>query len=397
MNATAEQYFPLVVPATSLLLGLALLAGWRSLREHRYLLWLAAGYILTAFPLAAQILMDNARLATWSVLTGAFYCAGSWTTAQGFALRSGGRVPMWAALAISVGTLSALFCFSQLSDVLGARIVFLNLGMGPLLALALPVLFGRDRADTLFERLLRRTYLLLVVYAILRPLLAWLLAGWFTSSGLPRSGLWLWMLAFNLLLNLWLLFLLLGGLAQQLMGELRHERNHDPLTLLLNRRAFFEIANQRLQHSPANHWALLACDVDHFKQVNDTWGHAAGDNVLRQVGVLLQQMTRPGDLVARFGGEEFVLLLRCADLPTAIRIAERIRIGLTEMHSSPVRQTMTASFGVTLVATAEDLQSALERADMAVYRAKHEGRNRVIASPSGDTAGDIHAGQQTTV
>ena len=390
MSATAEQYFPLVVPATSLLLGLALLAGWRSLRDHRYLLWLAAGYICTAFPLAAQILMDNNRLATWSVLTGALYCAGSWATAQGFALRSGGRVPVPAALAISLITLFALFCFSRLSDVLGARIVFLNLGMGLLLALALPALFGRKQPDTLFERLLRRTYLLLVAYAILRPLLAWLLAGWFTSSGLPRSGLWLWMLAFNLLLNLWLLFLLLGGLAQQLMGELRHERNHDPLTLLLNRRAFFEIANQRLQHGPANQCALLACDVDHFKQVNDTWGHAAGDNVLRQVGVLLQQMTRPGDLVARFGGEEFVLLLRCADPATAARVAERIRAGISEMQCSPAKQTITASFGVTMVAAADDLESALERADLAVYQAKREGRNRVIASPSQGGTDSIH-------
>lgn len=389
MSATAEQYFPLVVPATSLLLGLALLAGWRSLRDHRYLLWLAAGYICTAFPLAAQILMDNARLATWSVLTGALYCAGSWATAQGFALRSGGRVPVPAALAISLITLFALFCFSRLSDVLGARIVFLNLGMGLLLALALPALFGRKQPDTLFERLLRRTYLLLVAYALLRPLLAWLLAGWFTSSGLPRSGLWLWMLAFNLLLNLWLLFLLLGGLAQQLMGELRHERNHDPLTLLLNRRAFFEIANQRLQHGPANQWALLACDVDHFKQVNDTWGHAAGDNVLRQVGVLLQQMTRPGDVVARFGGEEFVLLLRCADPTTAARVAERIRAGISEMQCSPAKQTITASFGVTMVAAADNLESALERADLAVYQAKREGRNRVIASPSQDGTDSI--------
>ncbi|MGE8233079.1 MAG: diguanylate cyclase domain-containing protein [Stenotrophomonas sp.] len=396
MSATAEQYFPLVVPATSLLLGLALLAGWRSLRDHRYLLWLAGGYICTVFPLAAQILMDNARMATWSVLTGAMYCAGSWATAQGFALRSGGRVSGPAALAISLITLLALFCFSRLDDVLGTRIVFLNLGMGLLLALALPVLFDSEQPDTLFERLLRRTYLLLVAYAILRPLLAWLLAGWFTSSGLPRSGLWLWMLAFNLLLNLWLLFLLLGGLAQQLMGELRHERNHDPLTQLLNRRAFFEIANHRLQHDPARPWALLACDVDHFKQVNDTWGHAAGDNVLRQVGVLLQQMTRPDDLVARFGGEEFVLLVHCHDLPTAARIAERIRVGLSQMHCSPAKQSITASFGVTMVATAQDLESALERADLAVYQAKHEGRNRLILSPSQDGTDCMLPDQQAT-
>lgn len=396
MSATAEQYFPLVVPATSLLLGLALLAGWRSLRDHRYLLWLAGGYICTVFPLAAQILMDNARMATWSVLTGAMYCAGSWATAQGFALRSGGRVSGPAALAISLITLLALFCFSRLDDVLGARIVFLNLGMGLLLALALPVLFDSEQPDTLFERLLRRTYLLLVAYAILRPLLAWLLAGWFTSSGLPRSGLWLWMLAFNLLLNLWLLFLLLGGLAQQLMGELRHERNHDPLTQLLNRRAFFEIANHRLQHDTARPWALLACDVDHFKQVNDTWGHAAGDNVLRQVGVLLQQMTRPDDLVARFGGEEFVLLVHCHDLPTAARIAERIRVGLSQMHCSPAKQSITASFGVTMVATAQDLESALERADLAVYQAKHEGRNRLILSPSQDGTDCMLPDQQAT-
>ncbi|MGH8052423.1 MAG: diguanylate cyclase domain-containing protein [Stenotrophomonas sp.] len=378
MSATAEQYFALVVPATSLLLGLSLVAGWNSLREQRYLLWMAAGYILVGLPLAAQSLMTNAQMAQWAVVTGASYCLGSLGSAQGFAARSGGRVSTAAAIFIIALTLGGLFYFSRITDQLGARVIVINAGMALLLALPVPHLLRNGRPARAFERLLLYSYLVLVAYSLLRPLTAFTFAFQANSAVLSRSGLWLWMLAINLMLNLWFVFLLLGSVIYGLMSRLRHERNHDPLTALLNRRAFFEIANKRLKNERRARWALVGCDVDHFKRINDTWGHAAGDHVLREVGALLTRMVRQNDVVARFGGEEFVLLLRCQDLGTAFDITERIRATLSRTPYSPIKEALTASFGVTMVEGAEDLSDALQRADIAVYEAKRGGRNQVI-------------------
>lgn len=377
MSATAEQYFALVVPATSLLLGLSLVAAWYALREQRYLLWLAAGYILTGIPLGVQSLMSNVQMAHWTVGTGALYCAGALATAQGFAARIGGRVAPAAALLVMTLTLALLFYFSRVDNVDEARMLVLNTGMALLLGLPLPQLF-RSPLDSALERLLRLSFLVLVVYSLLRPVVVFGLASQPLSSELSRSGLWLWMLAINLMLNLWFVFLVLGNVVHGLVERLRHERNHDPLTLLLNRRAFFEVASQRLAGNRSQQWAVLACDVDHFKRINDTWGHAAGDHVLRHMGTLLRGMVRPHDIVARFGGEEFVLLLRCQNIDNAHAIADRIRDTLAATPCSPIKEALTASFGVTLLAHARDLSAALERADRAVYQAKRSGRNQVV-------------------
>lgn len=377
MSTTAEQYFALVVPATSLLLGFSLVAAWNSLREQRYLLWLAAGYILIGIPLGLQSLMTNSQMANWAVLTGALYCTGSLASAQGFASRIGSQLMRGPALLIIAVTLALLFYFSRVNNILEARMLVLNTGMALLLALPLPTLL-RNGMDTALERLLRLSYLALVIYSLMRPLVVFYLASQPLSNELSRSGLWLWMLAINLMLNLWFVFLLLGGVVHGLMERLRHERNHDPLTQLLNRRAFFEVAHLRLARDRQRQWAVLACDVDHFKRINDTWGHAAGDHVLRHMGTLLKGLVRNHDIVARFGGEEFVLLLRCQDIDTAHAIAERIRTTLAATPCSPIKDTLTASFGITLVTNPKDLADALERADLAVYEAKRNGRNQVV-------------------
>src|SRR5690606_25776240 len=113
---------------------------------------------------------------------------------------------------------------------------------------------------------------------------------------------------------------------------------------LLNRRAFREAAEPLLRDRRLGPWTLLIGDIDHFKRINDTWGHARGDYVLQTVATTLIQQVRSDDLVARFGGEEFVLLLR-TDLASAEIIAQRIRTELSENKSLlPDGERMTISF-----------------------------------------------------
>jgi diguanylate cyclase (GGDEF)-like protein len=160
----------------------------------------------------------------------------------------------------------------------------------------------------------------------------------------------------------------------------------DELTGLANRRQLGtaldrEIALSRRQLTPL---AVVLVDIDRFKAVNDTYGHAAGDDVLQGTADVLRQATRDADLVGRWGGEEFLLLLPTADADVAALVAERCRASLAD-HDFPVVSTVTASFGVALLADDDDADALVARADEALYRAKGGGRDRVevAAAPVG--------------
>jgi diguanylate cyclase (GGDEF)-like protein len=170
--------------------------------------------------------------------------------------------------------------------------------------------------------------------------------------------------------------------------ELKKQASTDPLTGLQNRRFFFTEADERLATAKSNQTPLsvLIVDIDHFKRVNDTHGHACGDRVIVTLAQLLKQQSRTDDLVARFGGEEFVLLLPNADLQQAEVIAERIR-GAAELASVKTEAgellRVTVSIGTAALNLAsESVEAALARADRALYEAKNKGRNRVVSDLS---------------
>jgi diguanylate cyclase (GGDEF)-like protein len=126
--------------------------------------------------------------------------------------------------------------------------------------------------------------------------------------------------------------------------------------------------------------AVLMVDMDHFKAINDTLGHAAGDKVLRCAAEMLRSALRRDALLARYGGEEFVAMVPVADLQSACQVAERMRRLLAQAPWAdvvPGLQGLTASVGVTLLEDAEPMERALSRADEALYRAKNGGRNQV--------------------
>ena len=127
--------------------------------------------------------------------------------------------------------------------------------------------------------------------------------------------------------------------------------------------------------------AMVALDLDHFKTVNDTHGHHAGDVVLRSVGKTLSDHTRGSDQVFRLGGEEFLVVLYDSDAARAARVAEEFRIAIADLDlpSGPI----TASFGVAGLREDEDWQAWLRRCDRHLYRAKSEGRNQVVADVEG--------------
>jgi diguanylate cyclase (GGDEF)-like protein len=170
----------------------------------------------------------------------------------------------------------------------------------------------------------------------------------------------------------------------RLREALRSQSIRDPLTGLYNRRYLTEMLDREIRRAVRAEQSLgiLMLDLDHFKNFNDTYGHEAGDTVLRETASFLGKSIRVEDIACRFGGEEFVVILPTADLNAAHARAERIRSKLREMtvlHQGQSLGMITISVGVAaLPEHGTSAKELIEAADAALYRAKREGRDRVV-------------------
>lgn len=187
-------------------------------------------------------------------------------------------------------------------------------------------------------------------------------------------------------------------LAQELSRALEKAEylaNRDSLTGLYNRRAFEAVADALKRAPDSEPISMVLIDLDHFKAINDRYGHATGDRVLQNAARLIVDSVRPDDIlgrgdgaVARWGGEEFLLLLPGCGLLLAVQIAERLRRKLTELSDPawPADLVVSGSFGVASWAPDAALHQCIGEADQAMYRAKQSGRNRVEVCQSADRA-----------
>ena len=172
-----------------------------------------------------------------------------------------------------------------------------------------------------------------------------------------------------------------------LQAQLREQAIRDGLTGLYNRRHLDEALAREMNRSRREGapMAVLLVDVDHFKRINDTLGHQAGDEVLRQMAGRLARSSRGGDLVFRYGGEEFLLALPHADGEAALRKAEALRQACSDTPIKLGEDTLriTVSVGVSVFpACGDSMETLIRAADEALYRAKHQGRNRVCVGPT---------------
>ncbi len=166
--------------------------------------------------------------------------------------------------------------------------------------------------------------------------------------------------------------------------EFEHAALHDALTGVHSRRWFEQALPRIVQRHvfASDPLAIAVLDVDHFKRVNDRFGHPAGDSVLAEVAVLLREKVRPTDLIARFGGEEFVVIFPQTPMWGALRAAERVREAIAAapmQHEGVALPAVTVSLGVSALGTLADPRKLLAEADQALYQAKSMGRNRTQA------------------
>lgn len=269
--------------------------------------------------------------------------------------------------------------------------------IGPVRALSLPVLviilmfgiFGRSRRQTVG----------LMRYAMLLYTFAVLLAAWLDS---PRPPLDVVLAHLTIVLLSLLTATLMCLQVQRMRARLRQQKGElelalaqirelamrDDLTGLINRRQMSELMRlEQLRCQRSGRTLLLAqLDIDHFKAINDTHGHAVGDLALQAFADTATAHLRAGDVLARWGGEEFVLLLSNTTPEAATELLERVRCAI-ETHRMPLPPSagtigMAVSIGWAQHADGEPLEQTLERADQALYEAKRQGRNRVVGAAS---------------
>jgi diguanylate cyclase (GGDEF) domain len=167
---------------------------------------------------------------------------------------------------------------------------------------------------------------------------------------------------------------------ERIISQTRQQSLYDGLTGLLNRRATLSVTESMvlLARRSSRHVAIMIFDIDHFKNVNDTWGHDAGDEVLKQVARVTKDTLRESDIVGRWGGEEFVCAMIDANLDAATGAANRLRQQISELVTEP--RVITISGGVVVLEQNESISSAIIRADALLYGAKRGGRNQIKIS-----------------
>lgn len=161
--------------------------------------------------------------------------------------------------------------------------------------------------------------------------------------------------------------------------EFENRANYDALTHIYNRRRFLELLDHGIKNArQLNHdLSLVFFDIDHFKNINDTYGHNIGDEILKMLTALTSETIRSSDVFARWGGEEFLILIESTTLENAAKMADKLRKTIMA-YEFPEVKNVTCSFGVTAYHHDDTVESFIGRADSALYRAKESGRNRVI-------------------
>lgn len=369
----------LIGPGILCVFGLFFVWAWVIEKKRHYLLLLAAAPCLFALGVLSQVFGWPPRTGPNAVVSSLLYTTAVLLAAEGILRRSGQRLGPALDLAILTAITGGLWYFAFVTPNLLARVYLQNFGYGVILLIS-ALYLTRLMRGRLIDRVLFWTLFVFALHFFPRTILTIGTQAPATAAAFAASMFWHILHLSLAVLGTALAAVLLAAALSDVIDDLRHERDVDGLTGVLNRRALTVRAEAILAQDWRSPCALIACDLDHFKQINDRHGHGAGDEVLTTFGELLRRTARTADVVARLGGEEFVVLLPGSNGDGAYMVAERLRGGLAAARFTflPGSERVTASFGVAEHRPGETFHALLERADRRLYRAKAAGRNRTV-------------------
>lgn len=379
-HLSGQLFISLLNPGIGLLFAIAFFLLWLN-RRARYVAYAAGAYLATAIAFLIQdvapvLPMELQRLpANFGFLvTGMLFAAA-------IIKRYGLPIP-WRAMGIAMAISLAIFTWFLLVDPsIPARIYAISVGAGAIALMIVRALWPIDK-PYLIDKVLFWVAALSAANLIIRPVVILTFSGGFTNYvGFQQSVYWTTVQFTQAMVSVVAAISLMVAVAIDMIAELRLQADGDTLSGLLNRRGFEAAAGAALRRCidedrPA---ALLVADLDHFKRINDTHGHAVGDAIIAAFGAHVRALAPPGVIAGRIGGEEFALLVPGAGIEAARPFAEAVRIGLAAACAAqiPANLCPTTSIGVAVGRPGAGLPRLMDEADKALYEAKRGGRNRV--------------------
>ncbi|MBM7049217.1 GGDEF domain-containing protein [Rhizobium lusitanum] len=376
----------LIAPGMFLVFSLVFCCAWLVERRRHYLLLLSLSCTLFCAGATVQIFHLPDAVYLNAVVSSVFYTSAVIAATEGILGRSRKQFGLRADVALLLGITGMILFFCYVTPYLLARIYIQNFGYGAILLIASFRLVPQRRTRPV-DRVLFWVMFVFAVQFFPRTALTAGPNAVFSARNFGQSPFWQALQVSIALLGAALAFAILAAALSDLLDDLRRERDSDPLTGVLNRRGFQERSNELGLSASSASVSLVLCDLDHFKVINDTYGHPAGDDVLRSFGAILVSELRSSDLVCRVGGEEFAILMPDTKEESAAAVAERIRkrIERQTFDRIPVSHRVTSSFGVAERRSGESLHDLMERADQLLYKAKSGGRNRLARAVEEDT------------
>lgn len=377
--------FMLTTPIMLLIFAAAIGGLWAWRRHNLQVAALALGFALFAAGLLVQLTQIPPGTIPNSLVSTSLYCAGTLALARGLLLRAqAANRAKWAPVLLAAMLLAATWYFVAVDDNLVVRVYVVNFGLGAIILAAAWSSRALARGETT-DKVLFWVFVLLGLHFFPRTMLT---AGSIDSkipAEFAQTSFWTGTVfafaVFGAIVGLTIIIVIMADMVR----AAQRERDTDSLTGVANRRGL-EGAAAAMLADPANApLSLVMCDLDNFKTVNDRFGHQVGDLVLKTFAETLSANARADDVLARMGGEEFVVLLPRLTAEQGLAFAERLRLAAAAtsfQHVAP-NLYMTCSMGVVQIRPRESLADAIFRADELVYAAKHNGRNRTYAEGIG--------------
>ncbi|MGB3469575.1 MAG: GGDEF domain-containing protein [Erythrobacter sp.] len=381
----SDQVLGLINPVMALIFALASFLIWRRDRSMTYLL----GFVVASLIIGLSFLFNHYlflpsatanRLAV-NVLSMTAVATLLWSACT----RLGQRAPVGVWAAGGVATISMISLTDPASDMT-VWLFGLNFYCGVMFVMGTQILvFARSRE--LVDRVMIWIFSLLAIQFFARPVLVYAIDGAMTSAEYRASVGHAIFVVTGAIGKLMLAGVVIAAAMTDQFKAFKSTTQTDRLSGLTVRNAFEEDAQAMITRAATQDVpvSLIVADIDHFKQVNDVWGHPAGDKAITTFGKVFLRTIRPSDLAGRIGGEEFCVLAWDCTEGAAANLAERLRIQFAEERHEGLwpEISITSSFGVAAWKPGEAYARAYERADAALYRAKRAGRNRVVSNALG--------------
>lgn len=373
------QILGFITPLMALFFAATFVVFWRVGRMERHVLGFGIAYALSAVGFLITHVFPADAFYTFHA-TQLFYSLGSTVMVASVCERAGLKIHLGSYLFVYAVSALALAVAIGFSNEAGPRLLIVNMGYGVMFAMGAALLLTIQRRQVVDLAILA-VMVLQAVDFLIRPTMT-LLFEQSIPAAVYRDSIYYSMIGLALgIKGVTTAVVLIGATIVEWTTSLRESSERDPLTGLLNRGTFEQRMRTKIPraHAEGRPLSLVVADIDHFKQVNDIWGHQAGDQAISNFGQLIEKTVRSDDTPGRIGGEEFCIAVwNCENLP-AVRLAERIRKAFVQIKHDGLNDDirLTASFGVATARPGESYERLFARADAALYRAKTNGRDRV--------------------